>query len=291
MNETCFAVIGGDLRSAYVADALIEERRAVVTAGLELSGVVDPAHINTLEEALSRADVVILPLPLLDKTGRLQSCCSSERLDVFGILSRARGETELFAGMVPPAVREHAERCGKRLSDYYLREELQIKNAVPTAEGTVELLMNRLPVTVSGSAFAVTGFGRTGSALALLLRAMGAQVTVYARKSAARALAESLGLRALPLARLRSDPYAYAALVNTIPARVINRDVLERMPAGALVVDLASAPGGVDFAYAAAHGIAAEAAGSLPGRVAPKTAGLIIKNTVMTMLAERGTEL
>ncbi|MEA5050967.1 MAG: dipicolinate synthase subunit DpsA [Oscillospiraceae bacterium] len=291
MNETCFAVIGGDLRSAYLADALITEGREVCTAGLELSGVIDPAHICTLEETLARADVVLLPLPLLDKAGRLQSCCTSERLDVFSVVARAKADAELFAGMVPPAVREHAARCGKRLSDYYLREELQIQNAVPTAEGTVELLMNRLPVTVAGSAFAVTGFGRTGSALALLLKAMGASVTVYARKSAARALAESLGLRALPLARLRCDPFGYAALVNTVPARVIGRDVLERVPPGSLIVDLASAPGGVDFAFAAARGVNAEAAPSLPGRVAPKTAGLIIKNTVMTMLGERGIEL
>ncbi len=291
MSETIFAVIGGDLRSAYVAHALIEERREVLTAGLELSGVIDPAHIDTLDEALARADVVILPLPLLDKTGRMQAGCTNERLDVYAILSRARAETEIFAGMVPPAVKEHAARCGKRVYDYYLREELQIKNAVPTAEGTVEILMNRLPVTISGSALAVTGFERTGSALALLLRAMGARVTVYARKSTALAQAESLGLRALPLARLRGEPFEYDALVNTIPVRVVNKDVLERMPPGCLVLDLASAPGGVDFACAAARGVRAEAAMSLPGRVAPQTAGLIIKNTVMTMLKEGGMEL
>ncbi|MEG2939200.1 MAG: dipicolinate synthase subunit DpsA, partial [Oscillospiraceae bacterium] len=57
------------------------------------------------------------------------------------------------------------------------------------------------------------------------------------------------------------------------------------------VLDLASAPGGTDFEYAKRNGFDTELALSLPGRVAPKTAGGIIKDTVLNMIEERGHQL
>ena len=59
------------------------------------------------------------------------------------------------------------------------------------------------------------------------------------------------------------------------------------LPPGAVVIDLASAPGGTDFATAKALGVRAVLAGGLPGRCAPATAGALIAQTVLGMLRER----
>lgn len=287
LKDSVFAVIGGDKRCAYVAQQLINEQHNVKTSGLELSGIVDAAHINTLEETLCSADYIILPLPLLDKKGKLVSVYSSAKLDIYSIIQNAKHRAVLFAGRIPEPISAFSKECDKELYDYYQREELQVMNAVPTAEGTVEVLMRQLSVTISGSEILVTGFGRTALALCLLLKGMGAVVTVSARKREALAHAKSIGFRTLPLSNLSDTALLYDAIINTVPVRIITPPVLDVIRSGCYVLDIASAPGGVDVEYAAACGVETESALSLPGKVAPKTAGIIIKETVMNMIEER----
>lgn len=63
--------------------------------------------------------------------------------------------------------------------------------------------------------------------------------------------------------------------------------VLARLRSGSLIVDLASKPGGTDFAAAARRGHRAIHALSLPAACAPETAGEAVARTVQTMLQER----
>lgn len=60
---------------------------------------------------------------------------------------------------------------------------------------------------------------------------------------------------------------------NTVPAPVLPEELLRRLPPEALVVELASAPGGCDAAVAEAMGLRYRNAPGLPGKAAPRTAG------------------
>lgn len=68
---------------------------------------------------------------------------------------------------------------------------------------------------------------------------------------------------------------------------VLGDGVLARLRSGSLIVDLASKPGGTDFAAAARRGHRAIHALSLPAACAPETAGEAVARTVQTMLQER----
>ena len=68
----------------------------------------------------------------------------------------------------------------------------------------------------------------------------------------------------------------------------MGREELEDLKPGCLVIDLASAPGGVDFAAAEELGVKAIQALSLPGKVAPVTAALAIKAAIYNILTELG---
>ncbi|MCT9846916.1 hypothetical protein N7563_22945, partial [Leclercia adecarboxylata ATCC 23216 = NBRC 102595] len=57
-------------------------------------------------------------------------------------------------------------------------------------------------------------------------------------------------------------------------------------PTHALIIDLASKPGGTDFRYAEKRGIKAILAPGLPGIVAPKTAGQIVANVLVNLLKD-----
>ena len=80
----------------------------------------------------------------------------------------------------------------------------------------------------------------------------------------------------------------YGRLVNTVPVRVLREAELADLKPGCLVIDLASKPGGVDFDAAARLGVKAFWALSLPGKVAPVTAGKSIKTTIYNILTELG---
>ncbi len=60
------------------------------------------------------------------------------------------------------------------------------------------------------------------------------------------------------------------------------------MQPGTLLLDLASAPGGTDFAAAEKLGIQAVHALSLPGKTAPATAAKAIAQTISGILSEGG---
>jgi len=74
---------------------------------------------------------------------------------------------------------------------------------------------------------------------------------------------------------------------NTVPATVLNEDTLAAADDNCLIIDLASKPGGIDFATAKKLGLKTIWALSLPGKVAPITAGEIIFNTIQNIESER----
>ena len=92
---------------------------------------------------------------------------------------------------------------------------------------------------------------------------------------------------AVDLARLEQTAPAFDTVVNTIPAPVLTEAVLAALRPGSLIVDLASRPGGTDFAAARRLGHRAIHALSLPAACAPETAGEALARTVCEILAER----
>lgn len=226
--------------------------RALARAGYTVGGV----------QQLPQADCILLPLPL-EQPGLP------------------------LGGKVTDSARAIARAAGVELVDYFARPELTVYNAIPTAEGCIGILLERRSRTLWGAAVLVLGFGPVGRALAVRLAALGARVTVAARRPVQRAMAEELGLLAVPLTDLAAAAAAFDTVVNTIPAPVLTAAVLAALPKGCLIVDLASKPGGTDFAAARRLGHTALHALSLPTVWAPETAGEALARTVQTILQER----
>ena len=249
-----FAVIGTDARLAAAG-------RALARAGFAVGG----------PEQTALADYILLPLPL-----------DESRTPLAELLRAAKPGALALGGKLSAQARQIAAEAGVELVDYFAREELILCNAIPTAEGCIGILMAERTQTLWNSAILLAGFGPVGQALGVRLAALGAQVTV-----AERALAESFGLRAVDLARLEQTAPAFDTVVNTIPAPVLTEAVLAALRPGSLIVDLASKPGGTDFAAARRLGHRAIHALSLPAACAPETAGEALARTVCEILAER----
>lgn len=281
-----FAVIGGDLRSAYLAGLLAADGYKVITSGFDstdlppcVTGCTNPAQAATL------ADCVILPLPVTTDGANINAPFSRMRITLDQVLNALQPGQGLVGGAVSDSVRREVESRGMTIHDYLRREELAISNAVPTAEGAVQLAMEELPITICGARCLITGYGRVAQALARLLAAMRADVTVAARSCAALAAAQAQGCTPLELNQLTAAG-DFDVMFNTVPALLFTRELLQNIDKNTLVIDLASKPGGVDFTAAAELQIKTIWALSLPGRVAPKSAGAIIKSTILNMVKE-----
>ena len=286
MNIETFAVVGGDLRCAYLAGLLAADGYKVITSGFDstdlppcVTGCTNPS------QAIPLADFVILPVPVSTDGSTLNAPFSRVRITLEQVLNAVRPNQPLVGGAITPEVREEAEKRGLKIVDFLHREELAIYNAVPTAEGAIQLAMEELPITISGSRCLITGYGRVGRTLSRLLIALGADVTIAARKFADLAWADTYGCIPVELKNL-SDAGDFDVVFNTVPALIFDYEHLQKMDKNTLLIDLASRPGGIDFSAAAELQIKTIWALSLPGRVAPKSSGQIIKNTILNMIKE-----
>ena len=152
----------------------------------------------------------------------------------------------------------------------------------------MQIAMEELPITLHRARVLVLGFGRLGRLAAHRFAALGAKVSVAARKWADLAWAEAYGYGAERIDQLGGWLCAYDLVINTVPGRVLGAGYLADLKPGCLVVDLASKPGGVDLEAASQMGVRVIWALSLPGKVAPVTAGRAIRDTIYHILHELG---
>ena len=194
------------------------------------------------------------------------------------------------AAAVRAEVRDHVHvdfgMLGVDAVEHFLRQNAHFGPAYGTVV-VFDLGAGDLGIFFRGPVGAVPVVGEGDGLGRAVVAALGAQVTVAARRPAQRALAESFSLRAVDLARLEQAAPAFDTVVNTIPAPVLTEAVLAALRPGSLVVDLASKPGGTDFAAARRLGHRAIHALSLPTACAPETAGEALARTVCEILAER----
>ena len=281
------ALIGGDLRQAVLAERLAADGHTVSVCALErhdFPPIVTP--FSTPERCPADVQAVILPMPVLRDEVHLNAPLANAALSLGPVLDALPPETLVLAGAVTDGVRRRAERARLHIIDYLKREELAIRNAVPTAEGAIQIAMEELPVTIQGLRALVIGCGRIGQAVAARLRNLGADVTVSARKPADFARIQNAGWRALDTRHLSGHLEAFMLVINTVPTLVLGAADLAELPSDCLLLDLASKPGGIDFDAATALGRRAIWALSLPGKVAPVTAACALRDTISAILQE-----
>lgn len=278
-------VTGSDRRQVYAAEKLASLDNTEVCAYLTDGEPKGARVIKTLGELPTRADMLLLPMPCSAGGGLEIPACG--RLTCAELTPYLAKNAVVAGGKMPTAMIEYFNSLGFTTADYLRREELAVKNCVPTAEGALALAMREMDVTISGTRALIIGWGRVAKACARLFGATGARVCVTARNLGQLAEAESCGFEAFELEQLFARAGGFPLIINTVPAPVLTREIIEETRRGCLVIDLASQPGGTDFAAAAELSRRAVHALSLPGKCAPVTAGEIIAEAALNIYNER----
>ena len=282
-----FAVVGGDRRAAKLAELLLRDGHKVHSFALEKAAL--PAEIprdSCLQSCVYAADCVLLPMPA-EKGGYLNAPLSAEELPMPVLIEALWPGQLLVGGRFSDLTVTRALRAQLQVADILRRPELAVGNAALTAEGAIGRMIAESERSLWGSRVLVLGWGRIGRILALRLHALGARVTAAARGKADRAMARALGLDALDYGELEPVLGGFDFIVNTVPARVLTEGMLCLIQPEALLLELASPPGGFDKSLAANIGLHALAAPGLPGETAPESAARLLQKAVYAAIEEQ----
>lgn len=280
------SIVGGDLRIVKLAEMLVEEGAEVFTYALENADMQEDVNkCNTLEETIEKADIVLGPIPFSSNNKFINSPFSDKKIEVEPLLKMLSGKT-LIAGSIKPDVLDMTKENNVKIIDILKREELSVLNAISTAEGTIKIAIEETPKNLHGSNILVMGFGRIGKVLSNMLKGIGAKVACEARKTSDLAWIKAYGYEPIPIANLKENLHRFDIIINTIPYIILDKDNLENVKRDALVIDVASNPGGVDREAIKEQKIKFIWALSLPGKVAPVTSAEFIKETLYNIFNE-----
>lgn len=290
INIDTFGIIGGDKRQLSAGRMIMSEGYTVNLSCFEdLENLLtDFSNVMSFNECALCSDVIILPLPLTKDGVTLNTPFCKKRIQLNDDFAKMFRGKKVFCPIKEKLIKTSHFWKDAEVYEFLNREEMQVCNAVPTAEGAIEIAMHEYEGTVNSSKCLITGYGRIGKVLADMLAGLGAKVYVSARSKEALEWIRLKGYTPIEHKNLINSS-EFDIIFNTVPAKIIDSHIMAKIATNALIIDLSSLPGGVDFDSAKRMGIKVIHALSLPGKVAPKTSGEIIKNTIFNILEEENS--
>ncbi|MDR0404352.1 MAG: dipicolinate synthase subunit DpsA [Oscillospiraceae bacterium] len=285
LNLGTFGILGGDRRQISLIEGLAQDGLNVYVTGFENANFSDSVTKASIEETIENSKYIVFPLPATKDSSTLYAPFSKNKIFLDDKIANNLSNKKIFCGISRSLTKTSKNFKKLQIFDYAKREEFAIRNAIPTAEGALEIAMREYLGTINGSRCLIAGFGRVGKALSMVLWGMRANVVVSARKPEDIAHIKSQNYTAILTSEIKKTT-GYDIIFNTIPHVIFDAHTLAKCAQNSIIIDLASYPGGVDFEAASRLKIKSIHALSLPGKIAPKTAGAIIKSTIYDIINE-----
>ena len=279
-------IFGGDKRQVYMALSLLNKGYNVCSYKL-IDQVEHVNHIavDGLNQLFNTCQILIGPVPL---TKDLVTVSEDKVCDLSKTIIRFINKKHmLIGGMIRSEITDICNKKGVFCYDFMKDEKIAIMNAVSTAEGAIMEAIKNSDRNLHQSNCLVLGYGRCGKVLAAKLKGLDAHVTVAARNEESLAYAQAIGFNTVNLYKIKPILNSFQYIFNTIPSLILDSTCLESVCPDVVIIDIASAPGGVDYAYALNHGINAKLCLGLPGKVAPKASADILVTEIEARIKER----
>ena len=138
------ALLGGDGRFLRLAELLAADGAEVCAYALGDALPDCAVRCASISDAVAGADAVLLPVPYSRDGTPLNAPLHPEPVPLDALLAHATDGLPIFGGMLPKG-----GFPGCVCLDYY-SERMQIRNAVPSAEGALMIALERMPGTLHG---------------------------------------------------------------------------------------------------------------------------------------------
>jgi dipicolinate synthase subunit A len=291
MSDIRVAVLGGDAREVYIAEQLTAKGHQVALFGASGDGDSRVEHPGSAQAAVKGASWIVCPSPGLGAGDRVYApdCAVPITLDQSLLTVSGASAGGLVLGRATPGVVSAARAAGVQLFEMKDDRSLAVANATAVAEALVALLIGKTQRVLPESRFLVIGYGATGAAITDALLGLACRVHVTARRPEHLERIRQRG--AVPVAypdRLQAMT-STDVVINTVPSPdAIPASAFPGLRA-AVVMDIASPPGGTDHQAASDSGVDITWARGLAGARAPLSAGdaqlRIISNAMRTAAA------
>jgi len=284
MMKNRYLVLGGDLRNVKLDDG-----NRVYSFGQDRSDeILDDGRIEkctSLKTAMEKAQVIIGPVPFSSNEDFINAPFAHDKIMIDDLMKTNKGKI-FISGSIKDNLRKQLDEKYMEVIDIMKRDDLAILNTIATAEGTIEVAIKNTDKILQGSRVLILGFGRVGKIVANKFSKMSAIVTCAARKVSDLAWIKAYGYNSLNINDMLYDLKEFDIIINTVPQTILRERELKHIDAEALLIDLASSPGGIDGKIAKSMGLNFIWALALPGRIAPSSSAKFIKDTVYTILEE-----
>ena len=234
-----------------------------------------------ITDVLEEADVVILPIPFTKDRVHILG----EGIEILPFIKKCTGK--LVIGGALSSFIDEFKAFNVECIDLMEEDSIALLNAIPTAEGAIAKAMEYTDIVLHKSNVLVLGFGRVGKILAHKLKGLDANVFCEARKKKDLAHASALGYNVVKLEELDNVLGNIDIIFSTIPKEILKEDYLKLLKKDAVIIDLASSPGSVDYMAARKYNIDAHLELGLPSKVAPKSAAKYLKEEIDSILEDR----
>ena len=279
MKNRNIVIVGGDKRQKYLKEYLVQSGFSVDSYGL-----FDwDDDTDKLKSIINENSAIVLPLPATRNGKTINMPFSKKEISVDHLLPFLGKENLVFGGIIKDDLLSRLRETDIPFVDYYDEAFIE-KNAVLTAFGTLKIILEHIDFALPMGSFAITGYGRVAKETASLLTSLSCDVTVFARNPSQREDANIKGCKAYPITTLSSFAHSFDIIINTVPSEIITEETAKNINEKCKVIELASAPYGMDFEVMRKNGIDVIKAFGLPGKYTPKTAGEIIGNKIINYL-------
>lgn len=231
-------------------------------------------------EFIDKSNMIVAPIPFI----KVQSF-----MNIADFLTNINNKCNkdnflLYAGQINNDTIEQLNKSNIKYIDYYKSEALTIFNTISTAEGIIAEAISNKNTNIHNSNTLVLGYGKCAKTLANKLNGIGAKVTICARNKNDLKLAESVGYKIVDLHNLIMVINDYEYIFNTIPTPILNENILQYVNPEAIILDIASLPGGVNKDFAKSIGIKVIHKLGIPGLYSPKSSGIAIAEDLLNTI-------
>ena len=248
-KQQTLAIVGGDRREQEIARLAAATGAEVRAYGFPWpdEGIPNVVRSPSPAAALANANIALFPIPGMSSAGALFAPSAPHPIvPDRAMLCGLRAPAHIILGWANEALKEHCQALAITLHEYEWDVELMLLRTPAIVEGLLKTIIENTQITIHKSRVCVVGQGTIGFHVARTMIALGAHTHVAARNPVQRAAAHAAGAQSHTLSELPALAAGIDTIISTVPSQIVGRAVLERLPARALLVDLAAPPGGID---------------------------------------------